>query len=244
MFSEQPSLRSEEPENTTEKTNTFYLPTSTTNQVVHHNYYSLSYNEVYEQAEWVAYELKKSDISSINRKRPYFEVDPLVKTKSAHWRNYKNSGYDRGHFCPAGDRKFSIEAYNQTFYTSNISPQKHSFNSGVWNRLEQMVRRWAKRYDGVFVVTGGVLNSNLKTIGGEEVAVPDYFYKVILDNRKGDYKLIAFLVPHKETKEDLRNFVVPVDELEKLTGIDFFPELPDAIENKEEASKGIRNWKF
>jgi len=228
-----------------EKTNPFYLPTSTTDQVVHHNHYSLSYNEVHEQAEWVAYELKKSHvISGEKRKRPFFEVDPLVKTNSAHWRNYKNSGYDRGHFCPAGDRKFSLTAYNQTFYTSNVSPQKHDFNSGVWNRLEQKIRSWAKIYNGVFVVTGGVLDNGLKTIGEEKISVPNYFYKIVLDNRKGNYELIAFLIPHKETKDNLKNFVVPVDRIEDITGIDFFPALSDVNENKEESEKGIDDWSF
>lgn len=225
-------------------TNAFYLPSSTTNEVIHHNYYSFSYNERYEQAEWVAYELKSIHLSDSSRKRPYFEQDPYVRTASADWRNYKNSGYDRGHFCPAGDRRFSKEAYDETFYTSNVAPQKHSFNSGVWNRLEQKVRYWAKKYDGVFVVTGGVLESNLETIGSEGVAVPKYFYKVLLDNRKGDYKLLAFLIPHKQTDKDLRSFVVPVDTIEQLTKIDFFPKLPDAIERKKEAIKGIEHWKF
>ena len=80
-------------------------------------------------------------------------------------RNYKNSGFDRGHLCPAGDRRYSQEAHDETFLTSNISPQDHDFNAGVWNRLEQKVRYWARKYDGVFVVTGGVLNGEMETIG-------------------------------------------------------------------------------
>ncbi len=143
-------------------TNTFFLPTSTTGQVIHHQNYSLSYNEPYEQAEWVAYELKASHLSSTNRKRPYFEIDEAVKTGAAHWKNYKKSGYDKGHLCPAGDRRFTKAAHDETFLTSNISPQEHQFNAGVWNRLEQKVRYWAKKNDGVFVVTGGILNEDLK----------------------------------------------------------------------------------
>jgi len=100
--------------------NTNFLPTSTTNQIVHHKYYSLSYNEKYEQAEWVAYALTKNHLSNKNIKRPYFELDPKVKTKSSHYKNFKNSGYNKGHLCPAGDRTFSEEAFNETFLTSNI----------------------------------------------------------------------------------------------------------------------------
>lgn len=229
---------------TKEATNTYFLPTSTTGEVVHHNYYSLSYDEDHEQAEWVAYELKKKQVQNKDFKRPYFEVDPAVKTKSAHWRNYKNSGYDRGHLCPAGDREFSKEAYDETFLTSNISPQEHNFNAGVWNRLEQKIRYWAKKYDGVFIVTGGVLNSKDNTIGTERVTVPEQFYKIVYDKNGPEIKMIAFLMPHQESKEPLYKFVTTVDKIEQLTGIDFFPKLDDSQENKLEASSDYKQWSF
>ena len=225
-------------------TNEYFLPTSTTGQIVHHEGYSLSYSEPHEQAEWVAYELKKSHLSNTNFKRPYFEVDKSVKTKAAHWRSYKNSGYDRGHLCPAGDRKYSQFTHDETFLTSNISPQKHEFNAGVWNRLEQKVRYWANRNDGVFVVTGGILQNNLKTIGDDKVSVPNKFYKIILDNNNGKTKVLAFLLPHKDSKQPLYEFVTSVDTIENLTGIDFFSELNDDIENKIEASSSYKAWSF
>ncbi|WP_218597788.1 DNA/RNA non-specific endonuclease [Polaribacter sp. NJDZ03] len=225
-------------------TNQYFLPTSTTNQVIHHQNYSLSYSEKHEQAEWVAYELKASDLSSTNYKRPYFEIDSAVKTKAAHWRNYKNSGYDKGHLCPAADRRFTKAAHDETFLTSNISPQEHQFNAGVWNRLEQKVRYWAKKNDGVFVITGGVLENNLKTIGSEAVSVPNQFYKVILDKTNGKIKMLAFLMPHKESKLPLYKFVVSVDKIEAKTGIDFFKELDDTIEEKLESSSSYKNWSF
>ena len=225
-------------------TSQYFLPTSTTNQVIHHQNYSLSYSEKHEQAEWVAYELKASDLSSTNYKRPYFEIDNAVKTKAAHWRNYKKSGYDKGHLCPAADRRFTKAAHDETFLTSNISPQEHRFNAGVWNRLEQKVRYWAKKNDGVFVITGGVLENNLKTIGSEAVAVPNRFYKVILDKTNGKIKMLAFLMPHKESKLPLYKFVVSVDKIEAITGIDFFKELDDTIEEKLESSSSYKNWSF
>ena len=225
-------------------TNTLFLPTSTTGQIIHHNGYSLSYNEPHEQAEWVAYELKKEQLSYTNYKRPYFEIDKAVKTGAAHWRNYKNSGFDRGHLCPAADRRYSKYAHDETFLTSNISPQEHQFNSGIWNTLEQKVRYWAAKYNGVFVVTGGVLRGNMKTIGEEKVAVPNYFYKVLVDNNNGKTKMIAFLIPHKNSNKPLYHFVVSVDSIEKLTGIDFFPQLSDDIENTLEASSSYKAWNF
>lgn len=226
------------------ETNEYFLPTSTTGQVVHHDNYSLSYSEPHEQAEWVAYELKKSHLSNTNFKRPYFEIDKAVKTKAAHWRNYKKSGYTRGHLCPAGDRRFSKAAHDETFLTSNVSPQTQEFNAGIWNRLEQKVRYWARKNDGVFVVTGGILKGKMKTIGNEDVAVPNQFYKIVLDNTNGKIKVIAFLVPHKDSNKPLYEFVTSVDNIEQLTGIDFFPELNDAVENKVEASTSYKNWSF
>lgn len=222
----------------------FYLPKSTTNELVKHKYYTLSYSEKHEQAEWVAYELKKNQLSYTNHQRPFFEEDPEVETGSASWRNYKKSGYDKGHLCPAGDRRFSEEAFVETFYTSNISPQLNDFNAGIWNRLEQKTRYWASKYDGVYVVTGGVLSNDLKGIGKENVSVPKYFYKILLDNSRGEYKTIAFLMPHEDSERPLNNFVVSIDKIEKMTGIDFFPRLSDAIENKLEKSSDYKGWSF
>lgn len=219
-------------------------PSSTTGAVVYHDNYALSYSEDHEQAEWVFYELKGANVNKGNYKRPYFISDPKVKTKSADYRNYKKSGYDRGHLCPAGDMNFSKEAFDDTFYTSNISPQKNDFNSGIWNRLEQKTRYWSQKYQDIYVVTGGILSDNLKTIGSEKVSVPNYFYKILMDETDGNYKMIAFLIPHENSRRPLYEFVVSVDEIEKMTGIDFFPALPDSIENDLEKRSDYKAWSF
>ncbi len=220
-----------------------YLPTSTTNAVYHHKTYSFSYDEPYEQSEWVAYYLDPSDVSERkDYERPYFEIDKDVKTGAAHWRNYKKSGYTKGHLCPAADRIASEEDYTETFLTSNISPQNYEFNAGVWNRLEQKVRYWATKNDGLYVVTGGVLTDGLETIGFEDVAVPKYFYKVLLSKDKS--KMIGFLVPHNDSKKPLYDFVVSVDSIEEMTGIDFFPKLDDTTESKLESQSDYKGWSF
>ncbi|MFH6933724.1 DNA/RNA non-specific endonuclease [Flavobacterium sp. YO12] len=210
-----------------------YLPTSTTSQIVKHKYYTLSYNEKFEQAEWVAYELKKEYLKNADYKRPYFIEDPKVTTGSADWRNYKKSGYDKGHLCPAGDMEFSEEAYNDTFYTSNISPQKHDFNSGIWNRLEQKTRYWAGKYNDIYVVTGGILKDSDKKIGTEKVSVPKYFYKIVLAKSGKEHKAIAFLVPNEDSDKSIYDFEVPIETLEKMTGIDFFPNLKNLKSSKD-----------
>ena len=221
-----------------------FLPTSTSNQIIYHQYYTLSYKEQYEEAEWVAYELKSSQLSNSEYHRPFFITDPKVTTGSADWRNYKHSGYDKGHHCPAADMRFSENAYDDTFYTSNISPQRHDFNDGIWNRLEEKVRYWVQKQGDLFIITGAVLTPDLKTIGRENIAVPNYYYKVLLDTTGSNYKMIGFLVPAVDSDKSLYEFVVPVDEIEKMTGIDFFPKLDDAIENKLERSSDYKDWSF
>jgi len=223
-------------ENSTGKDSLFtvaYLPTSTTKQIIKHQYYTLSYNEKFEQAEWVAYELKKEYLKNHDYKRPYFVEDPKVKTGSADWRNYKKSGYDKGHLCPAGDMEFNKSAYNDTFYTSNISPQKKEFNAGIWNRLEQKTRNWAEKYNDIYIVTGGIPKDSDKKIGTEKVAVPKYFYKIILSKTGKEHKVIAFLVPNEESDKSIYDFAVSIETLEKMTGIDFFPNLKNLKSSKD-----------
>lgn len=220
------------------------LPKTTTNQVVSHAFYTLSYNEKYEQSEWVAYKIEPKRHKNTHYDRPFFIQDNKVKTESADWRNYRNSGYDKGHLCAAGDMKFSKKAFDDTFLTSNISPQKHDFNEGIWNRLEQKTRYWADKYNGVYVVTGPVLNESLETIGTENVAVPEYFYKIICKKTKEKYSIIAFLVPAKDSQKPLYQFVTSVDDIEQKTGIDFFSKLEDNLENQLEKNVSYKEWSF
>jgi endonuclease G len=228
------------------KKDTFnFLPKSKNKQIIHHQFYSLSYKEEYENAEWVAYSLVPKQISKAQRERPYFIRDPKVKTKSAHYKNYYPNGYEKGHLLPAADMRFSLDAFDDTFYTSNVSPMDHYFNAGIWNDLEKQVRYWTKRYGKLYIITGGVLKPDLERIGREDVAVPDEFYKIILDYKNAkNIKIIAFLIPHKNLKPGLKKYVVTVDSIEKLTGIDFFSALPDSLENELEANKYTNKWKF
>ncbi|MDT0606760.1 DNA/RNA non-specific endonuclease [Croceitalea rosinachiae] len=221
-----------------------FLPSSNQNQLVFHDYFMLSYSEPHEQAEWLAYELKKEHLTYDNRKRPYFIEDPKVKSKSADWRNYKNSGYDRGHLCPAADRRFSEYAYNETFYTSNISPQDRAFNAGIWNRLEMQIRQWCKRYGDLGIIVGGVLEENLEEIGSEDVDVPKSFYKVVYRNDGNSVKVLAFLFPNKESRQSLNRFLVTIDELEERTGIDFFYKKPGKWQQEIEEDIIIDGWQF
>ncbi|MEN8788504.1 MAG: DNA/RNA non-specific endonuclease [Flavobacteriaceae bacterium] len=222
----------------------FYVPTSTTGQVVEHDHYSLSYSEAHEQAEWVIYMLKKDHLTYDDRERPDFIEDPYIDSKSASWRNYKGSGYDRGHLCPAGDRRFSEMAYRETFYTSNISPQDPDFNAGIWNELEKQVRIWGKRYGELFIATAGVLENDLETIGDEDVAVPRWYYKIVLRGSGQDLKVIAFLIPNHFANGTLEDYVVSIDQIEGLTGLNFFKSLPEQLEREIESETNKNDWRF
>nr|WP_299387725.1 DNA/RNA non-specific endonuclease [Allomuricauda sp.] len=221
-----------------------FRPESTTGELVFHDYYMLSYSEPHEQAEWVGYILKKEHLTYDDRRRPYFIEDPKVSSKSADWRNYKGSGYDRGHLCPAGDRRFSEYAYKETFYTSNISPQDREFNAGIWNRLEQQIRSWCKRYGDLVVITGGVLENGLDEIGEEDVDVPNAFYKIVLRRNDPEHKLVAFLIPNQENKKPLSHFLISIDELEEETGINFFSKQPETWQSGRESGINASGWKF
>jgi endonuclease G len=219
------------------------LPISTTGQIVKHTYYTLSYSEKDEQPEWVYYELTSEMVRGRQSRSDDYREDFQISTISAQLEDYRGSGYDRGHLCPAGDMKLNLTSMSESFYLSNMSPQEKNFNAGIWNTLEDWVRKWALTCGRIYIVTGGVLTSNKGKIGSNGVSIPKYFYKVIYDPR-GQGRMIAFLIPNEDSDKPLQNFVVTVDSLESLTRIDFFPELPDSIENQLESSINLSSWSF
>ena len=231
-----------------EKEVDFLLPTSKSpGELIRHEGYTLSYREQYKDAEWVAYPLLAYETTGdADRKNEQFKPDPLVENGTAIPSDYTRSGYDRGHLAPAADFKFSQRMMRETFFMSNITPQAPQFNRGIWSDLENQVRVWARRDKGIYVVTGPVLKPGLPTIGkSNEVTVPAKFYKVILYCNQPNIRLIGFLLNNEEAHGSLQDFVVPVDLIEQLTGLDFFPKIPDDLEHKLE-SKGreevVSDW--
>lgn len=222
----------------------FYLPLiKTDDQIVKHQLFTLKYVEQYEVAAWVAYFIRLDEISQRLERDNEFMPDPLVRTGSALSSDYSRSGFDRGHLCPAGDFNSSRSIKKETFYMSNISPQVPYFNRGIWNDLEVKFRDWVHRDGDIFMVTGPVLRDGLETMGrSNTIAVPEYFYKVAFCKPNGKPKMIAFLMKNEPSNKSLKSFVVTVDEVEKLTGIDFFPKLPDNLENRLEAQLGTNDW--
>ena len=108
--------------------------------------------------------------------------------------------------------------------------------------MEEQVREWAKKNQAVYVVTGPILNKKFKTIGKNQVSVPEYYYKIVLDIEKPEIKAIAFLMKNEKSSAELSSFVVTIDQIEALTQLDFFPSLPDDLENALESQKSANRW--
>lgn len=222
----------------------FMWPAYTTQEaIIERPYYTLRYSEAHEQAIWVAYRLSADSLNQEKFKRKDdFRKDPRVRTGSAELSDYKGSGYDRGHLAPAADFSYDEFALSQTFYMSNMSPQAASFNRGIWKKLEDQVRNWTSESPELYIVTGPILNKEFNTIGSNEVAIPEYYYKIVLDIQKPEIKAIAFLMKNEKSSEPLTSFVVSIDSIEELSGLDFFPSMPDDLENTLEAKSIPALW--
>lgn len=212
--------------------------------IIHHTAFSLLYSEEHEQAIWIAYELTSEETNKQFDRSDKFIVDPAVKTSSATNADYKGSGYDRGHLAPAADMSWSNQTMQESFYYSNMSPQDPSFNRGIWKKLEELVRTWAVENNSLYVVTGPILSSGLSTIGPNNVSVPNYYYKVLLDYSQPEIKAIGFILPNRSNKGSLTEFAVPIDQVEAMTGLNFFPNLPDKVESMLESSICISCWSW
>lgn len=212
-------------------------------QVVDRLGFCLGYDEKHEQSSWVCYKLTRTEVTNNKVKRTdNFRPDPEITTKSAELVDYKGSGYDRGHLAPAGDMAWSAVTMSESFFLSNISPQDPSFNRGIWRSLEELVRSWAMQNEEVFVITGPLLANGLKTIGPNSVSVPDFYYKVILDYYGSEKKGIAFLLPNKSADASLLMFVKSINDIELVTGFDFFHKLPDSEEEQLESTADLELW--
>lgn len=210
-------------------------------EIISHTYYDLQYSEENEQALYVSYTLTKENLVGNAERKNNFKPDPKISTQSAQLSDYAGSGYDRGHLCPAAAMTQNQLAMDETFYMSNMSPQIASFNRGAWKKLESQVRSWVYAEDTLQVVTGPIFQDNIDTIGENRVVVPGYYYKVIYTPR--EKQMIAFILPNKKIEDiSFADYMVTVDAVEQCTGLDFFSDLSDDIENRLEST--IIAWVF
>ncbi len=207
--------------------------------------YTISYNRNWNQPNWVAWELNKNETRGRNNRNEEFTADPdLAEAYQVESYDYSGSGYDRGHMCPAGDNHFDAKAMNESFYMSNICPQNHELNAGKWNDLEIACRKWANRYQQLFIVCGPIIDKrNGKRIGKEhEIIVPEKFFKVILITSTKPARAIGYIFENNGSDRPYK--VHSIDEVEKITGMDFFPNLPDKIEDLVESRYEASDWRW
>ena len=219
-----------------------WQPLGKGNKVINHTYYTLSYSENHEQAEWVQYTLKSNYLNPNISRTDHFRTDPFIETRSAELFDYKGSGYDRGHLAPAADMKYNRIAMSESFYMSNMSPQSPSFNRGIWRKIEKQFRDWSYKYGELIIVTGPVLNGDyLGSIGPNQVTVPKWYYKVALDPTNY-IRNVAILIKNTGSSENIKSFVVSIDYLEEFSGLDFFYSFPDEVESSFESSTHTNLW--
>ena len=222
------------------------IPTITeerSDRVITHKGYTVSYNYDWKIPNWVAYELTYLEVQGEVPRYDRFKPDPMVpQDATATTDDYKYSGYDRGHMAPAADMKWDEQVMKESFYLSNICPQNPNLNGGVWKDLEEQVRDLASQKGKIFVVCGPIVNDMSNTIGENKVVVPQAFYKVLLQEENGEIHTIGFVYENVSGRKPMSTYAMTIDEVENLTNIDFFPSLPNKIENKVEAEVDFSQW--
>lgn len=216
-------------------------------QIIYHIGYTVSYNGQRRLPNWVAYELTPEETSGPAARQNRFVPDPEVPPhETATTDDYKHSGYDRGHMAPAGDMKWSEQAMRESFYLSNICPQHPALNRGIWKRLEDLVRRQAETRGSVYVVCGPIAAEDAPRIGRQGVAVPQRFFKALLQEAGGAWSAIGFVFDNGAAEDAADNALwvhtLTIDSLERLTGMDFFPRLPDSVETAVEREADLNWW--
>ena len=204
--------------------------------IITHTGYTVSYNHHYKTPNWVAWELTRDETKGTESRKSKFEPDPNLPEPRVEHSDYTNSGYDRGHMAPAADMKWSKQAMAESFYMSNICPQNRKLNRDDWGDLEEKCREWAKKYGRVYIACGPIYDkASPKRIGKHQVAVPDRFFKVVLIYNRKKPIAMGFLFENKAHHQNLKNYMVKVDQVEEETGLDFFSKVPDEVENRIES---------
>lgn len=213
-------------------------------QIISHIGYTVSYNNKTRLPNWVAYELTSIEVEGKVKRNNKYMKDPDAIGIQADAEDYRNSGWDRGHMAPSGDMKWDSLAMEESNYFTNICPQNHNFNNGIWRILEEKCRYVATKYGNVYIVCGPIIgNNNNGTIGYNQIIIPDQFYKVLLINDKKSYYGIGFLINNEAGGKNIFNYATSIDDIERITGIDFFNKLPSKIEKEVESHYDINIWK-
>ena len=199
--------------------------------------YALSHNADRKVPDWVAWHITKQKATSCADRKNAYKADPeLPKGKRAERADYLKSGYDMGHLAPNADFNWSQEAARESFYLSNMAPQIHAFNAGIWKSLEEAERVWATDRGELYIIAGPIFdNQQKKTIGTDKVGVPSHFYKIIYDPNAGE--ALAFVFPHAQIRNQaIPFFQVTIRKIEELLGLNFMSKLADTTEEQVETA--------
>lgn len=212
-------------------------------QILFRKGYTVSYNNDNKIPNWVAWHLTAEHASGqIRRPNNAWHEDMQVPVPRATISDYKGSGWSRGHMCPAGDNKWDSDAMYESFLFTNCCPQDANLNSGDWNQIEMACRRWAEQYGDIYIVCGPILfNRKHETIGPNKVVVPEAFFKVVLC-LKGSPKGIGFIRRNSDTSRRKDLYVNSIKEVERITGITFFPLLPKEISDAVKSKANLKDW--
>lgn len=199
---------------------------------------------------WTAYAIKAVKNPQSPKRPDSFTPNPALPAQHQVANSeYTRSGFDRGHLAPnwAVSISYGREAQIETFYTSNITPQKPELNQGIWQALESIeANDYARRYDGVVSFAGPIYDPASKAgIGnGKRIRIPSAFYKIIVRRYKGEVGVLAFIIPQtaRGNGQSLPQFLVSVDAIEKATGLDFLTALPEKQQATLEATAAKRMW--
>ncbi|MBQ0048027.1 MAG: DNA/RNA non-specific endonuclease [Prevotellaceae bacterium] len=171
----------------------------------------------------------------VERCKTFFPDQDIAETDRVTNADYKRSGWSKGHMCPAADNKDSELRMKESCLLTNICPQDMRLNSGRWNDLENRCRNLARKGYVVYVVCGPVFTSSSNDWIGEnvQIAIPDSFFKVmyIVNEDSGVQSMEAYIMPNEQVTDNLSAFSVSVDDVENITGLDFFYALPDNVED-------------
>jgi len=213
--------------------------------LVYHSAMALFYIDKYGQSKWVAHMILPDIATGVETRTNDFRQDSMVSVGTPDKIDYFNSGYDRGHLAPSADFRWSRKALSESYFYSNMSPQKPEFNRGKWSQVEDFFRQYVLHTGhAIFIVTGGLLNDTIKkSIGiNKRIKVPPYFYKIAVDLEAKPARAIGFYLLNGTNTKPITAYTLPIDSIEKKTGIDFFPLLPDTLENRIETMNDISLW--
>lgn len=211
-----------------------------------HTGYTLSYDTLNHNPFWVAWELTAQESRGREERADSFLLDPQLPERHAvRESSYRGTGYTRGHMCPAGDQKWSEDAMHDSFYMSNMCPQTRELNKDWWDMLERKEREWARREGSVYIACGPIYEPGRKVKPlrkGFFIGIPHKFFKVILSTSKGREKAIGFIYRNDASEQLMEDTMCSIDEVERLTGYDFFAPLEDDLENRIEATADLSQW--